>query len=197
MNNIKNRPVDFLAASFLIIFSILLGLNQVMVKLVNEGMHPVFQVALRSSLAIFPILIYCYILKKKIIINNGSLVPGLIAGFLDYNFVTNCVSLNIENGKAKCSREISGGIEMSECDLPLVIGAQKGLVEESDLIIPNMRGIMMARQKPLEVLSSKNIKARAVDKKYFKPQEKAEVKLVKPDELDKLIDFLENEAKVI
>ena len=86
---------------------------------------------------------------------------------------------------------------MSESDLPLVIGAQKGLVEESDLIIPNMRGIMMARQKPLEVLSAKNIKARAIDKKYFKPQEKAEVKLVKPDELDKLIDLLENEAKVI
>ncbi len=82
MNNIKNRPVDFLAASFLIIFSILLGLNQVMVKLVNEGMHPIFQVALRSTFAIFPILIYCYILKKKIIINNGSLIPGLIAGIL-------------------------------------------------------------------------------------------------------------------
>ena len=82
MNNIKNRPVDFLAASFLIIFSILLGLNQVMVKLVNEGMHPVFQVALRSTFAIFPILIYCYILKKKIIINNGSLIPGIIAGIL-------------------------------------------------------------------------------------------------------------------
>ena len=55
----------------------------------------------------------------------------------------------------------------------------------------------MARQKPLEVLSAKNIKARAIDKKYFKPQEKAEVKLIKPDELDKLIDLLENEAKVI
>ncbi len=82
MDNIKNRPVDFLAASFLIIFSILLGLNQVMVKLVNEGMHPVFQVALRSTFAIFPILIYCYILRKKIIINNGSLIPGIIAGIL-------------------------------------------------------------------------------------------------------------------
>ena len=82
MNNIKNRPVDFLAASFLIIFSILLGLNQVMVKLVNEGMHLVFQVALRSTFAIFSIIIYCYILKKKIIINNGSLIPGIIAGIL-------------------------------------------------------------------------------------------------------------------
>ena len=82
MNNIQNRPIDFLAGTFLIIFSILLGLNQVMVKLVNEGMHPIFQVALRSTFAIFPILIYCYILKKKIIVTNGSLIPGIIAGIL-------------------------------------------------------------------------------------------------------------------
>ena len=82
MNNIQNRPVDFLPASFLIIFSILLGLNQVMVKLVNEGMHPVFQVALRSTLAIFPILIYCYISRKKITFSTNSLIPGIVAGIL-------------------------------------------------------------------------------------------------------------------
>ena len=82
MNSIQNRPVDFLAGSFLIIFSILLGLNQVMVKLVNEGMHPVFQVALRSTLAIFPILIYCYISRKKINFSTYSLIPGVIAGIL-------------------------------------------------------------------------------------------------------------------
>ena len=128
---------------------------------------------------------------------NGGLVPGLLAGYLNYNFITNCVSLEIESGKAKCDREISGGKEYSECDLPLVIGAQKGLVEESDLIIPNMRGIMMARQKPLDVNKPQNIDSRAVDNKFFKPEEKGEVKLVKSDELDKLIDLLENEAKVI
>jgi electron transfer flavoprotein beta subunit len=128
---------------------------------------------------------------------NGGLVPGLLAGFLDYNFVTNCVSLGINNTKATCAREISGGTEISECEIPLVIGSQKGLVEESDLIIPNMRGIMMARQKPLEVIQAKNINAKIKDKKFHKPEAKSEVKLVKPDELDKLIDYLENEAKVI
>ena len=128
---------------------------------------------------------------------NGGLVPGLLAGFLDYNFVTNCVSLEIKNTKATCAREISGGTEVSECEVPLVIGSQKGLVEESDLIIPNMRGIMMARQKPLEVVAAKNINAKIIDKKFHKPEAKSEVKLVKPDELDKLIDLLENEAKVI
>ena len=128
---------------------------------------------------------------------NGGLVPGLLAGFLDYNFVTNCVSLEINNTNATCAREISGGTEISECEIPLVIGSQKGLVEESDLIIPNMRGIMMARQKPLEVVQAKNINAKIKDKKFHKPEAKSEVKLVKPDELDKLIDLLENEAKVI
>jgi electron transfer flavoprotein beta subunit len=128
---------------------------------------------------------------------NGGLVPGLLAGFLDYNFITNCVNLEINNTKATCAREISGGTEISECEIPLVIGSQKGLVEESDLIIPNMRGIMMARQKPLEVIQAKNIKAKIIDKKFHKPEVKSEVKLVKPDELDKLIDYLENEAKVI
>jgi electron transfer flavoprotein beta subunit len=128
---------------------------------------------------------------------NGGVVPGLLAGFLDYNFVTNCVGLDVESGKAKCSREISGGVEIIECELPMVIGSQKGLVEESDLIIPNMRGIMMARQKSLEVVSSKKISSKTLDKNFSKPDEKSEVKLFKPEELDKLIDHLKNEAKVL
>ena len=60
-----------------------------------------------------------------------------------------------------------------------------------------MRGIMMARQKPLEVIESKDFSNQAVDKKFFKPEEKGEVKLINADEIDKLIDLLENEAKVL
>jgi len=100
-----NKSIDGIAALFLIIFSILLGLNQVLVKLVNEGMHPIFQVALRSTLAIFPILIYCYIRKKKIDFFDGSFLPGLIAGVLfaiefillftalDYSTVTSFINI--------------------------------------------------------------------------------------------------------
>ena len=128
---------------------------------------------------------------------NGGIVPGLIAGFLDYNFVTNCVNLDIEGSKATFSREMSGGTEISECQLPLVVGSQKGLVEESDLIIPNMRGIMMARQKPLDIIPSQGINPKTNDIKFNKPDAKSEVKLIKANELDKLIDLLENEAKVI
>ena len=77
-----NKPIDGLAASFLIIFSIFLGLNQVLVKLVNIGMHPIFQVAMRSVLAIIPILIYCYLTKKKINFFDGSFLSGVITGVL-------------------------------------------------------------------------------------------------------------------
>jgi electron transfer flavoprotein beta subunit len=128
---------------------------------------------------------------------NGGLVPGLLAGLLDYNFITNCVNLEIDGQEATFSREMSGGTEISKSQLPLVVGSQKGLVEESDLIIPNMRGIMMARQKPLDVIPAQGINARTHDIKFNKPESKADVKLVKADELDKLIDLLENEAKVI
>ncbi len=128
---------------------------------------------------------------------NGGVVAGVIAGILDYNFITNCVNLDIKGNNAEASREIDGGIETLECNLPLVLGAQKGLVEESDLIIPNMRGIMMARQKPLETIEAQNFEAESQNISYHKPDAKQEVKLVKPDEIDKLIDLLENEAKVI
>ena len=60
-----------------------------------------------------------------------------------------------------------------------------------------MRGIMMARQKPLEIIEAQNFEAKSESKTYHKPDDKQEVKLVKADEIDKLIDLLENEAKVI
>ena len=60
-----------------------------------------------------------------------------------------------------------------------------------------MRGIMMARQNPLEIKEAQSFSSKAIDKKFYKPESKGEVKLVKPDEIDKLIDLLENEAKVL
>ena len=79
----------------------------------------------------------------------------------------------------------------------MVIGGQKGLVEESDLRIPNMRGIMMARQKPLTVVEAVDSNAELTTVKFEKPAPKGAVTLVSPDDLDKLINLLHNEAKVI
>lgn len=128
---------------------------------------------------------------------NGGMVGAMLATLLDYTFLTNCVGLKIENDRATLEREIDGGIEISTAHLPLVIGAQKGLVEESDLIIPNMRGIMQARKKPLEVVPSVG-EPHATEIAHFeKPPAKGEVKLVNADDIDSLIGLLQNEAKVL
>jgi electron transfer flavoprotein beta subunit len=79
---------------------------------------------------------------------NGGMVPGMLAALTNSNFVNNCIGLEIDGTNVKAVREIDGGKENVSSSLPLVIGGQKGLVQESDLRIPNMRGIMMARQKP-------------------------------------------------
>ena len=125
------------------------------------------------------------------------MVPGILAGLLNYNFVTNCIQLEIDQNIAVASREIDGGKEVLSSKLPIIIGAQKGLVEEKDLIIPNMRGIMQARQKPLDVIRPINIQAKSIIKSFEKPKPKGEVKLVPSDNVDELINLLHNEAKVI
>ena len=128
---------------------------------------------------------------------NGAMVPGMLSALLGYNFVTNCIALEIEGNTARASREIDGGIESISCQLPLIIGAQKGLVEENDLIIPNMRGIMQARQKSLTVIAPVDCQIKSSISKFEKPAPKVAVKMVEPNQIDKLIDLLHNEAKVI
>jgi electron transfer flavoprotein beta subunit len=128
---------------------------------------------------------------------NGGMVPGMLAALTNSNFVTNCIGLEIEGTNVKAVREIDGGKENVSTSLPLVIGGQKGLVQESDLRIPNMRGIMMARQKPLTVVDPVEAKAETTSVKFEKPAPKGAVTLVSPDNLDELINLLHNEAKVI
>nr|WP_315162301.1 electron transfer flavoprotein subunit beta/FixA family protein [uncultured Flavobacterium sp.] len=128
---------------------------------------------------------------------NGGMVPGMIAGLLGYNFVNSCVGITIEGTNVKAVREMDGGKETVSTSLPVIIGAQKGLVEEKDLRIPNMRGIMTARTKVLTIVEpiDSNVNTKAV--KFEKPAPKSAVKLVSADNLDELIDLLHNEAKVI
>ena len=128
---------------------------------------------------------------------NGAMVPGLIAGFLKINYVTNCTKLEIDNEKVELDREIDGGKETLNCTLPLIIGGQKGLVEEKDLRIPNMRGIMTARTKVLTILEPVGGDSKTATVKFEKPAPKSAVKLVSADNLDELISLLHNEAKVI
>ncbi|NHM08126.1 electron transfer flavoprotein subunit beta/FixA family protein [Flavobacterium sp. CYK-4] len=128
---------------------------------------------------------------------NGGMVPGMVAGLLGYNFVNSCIELKVDGTAATAAREIDGGKEILSASLPLIIGGQKGLVEEKDLRIPNMRGIMTARTKVLTVLEpvAANVETKAV--KFEKPAPKSAVKLFSADDLDGLVSALHNEAKVI
>ncbi|TWO32078.1 electron transfer flavoprotein subunit beta/FixA family protein [Seonamhaeicola sediminis] len=128
---------------------------------------------------------------------NGGMVPGMIAGLTNANFINNCIGLEVDGNTAIATREIDGGKETVSLELPLVIGGQKGLVEESELRIPNMRGIMMARQKPLTVIAPLESNPETSSVKFEKPAPKGAVKLVSEDNLDELINLLHNEAKVI
>ena len=128
---------------------------------------------------------------------NGGMVPGMIAGILGYNFLNSCTDLTVDGTNVKAVRDIDGGKETVSTTLPLIIGGQKGLVEEKDLRIPNMRGIMTARTKALTVLEPVDASVNTKAVKFEKPAPKSAVKLVSADNLDELITLLHNEAKVI
>lgn len=128
---------------------------------------------------------------------NGGMVPGMLAGILGYNFVNACVGIDLNETEAKVTREIDGGKEIILAGLPLIVGGQKGIVEEKDLRIPNMRGIMMARSKVLTIVEPTGDTAATQSIKFEKPAAKTAVKLVNADNLDDLINLLHNEAKVI
>ena len=76
----RKTRIDTLGAVVLVLFSALLGLNQVLVKLVNAGMHPVFQAGLRSACAFFPVLLFALLMRRRLSISDGSLLPGVVAG---------------------------------------------------------------------------------------------------------------------
>ena len=128
---------------------------------------------------------------------NGGMVPAMLASILDFNFANACVGLEIDGATATISREIDGGKEVLSASLPLVIGGQKGLVEEKDLRIPNMRGIMMARKKPLNVVEPTDFNGTTSSANFEKPEPKGACKMVDADNVDELISLLHNEAKVI
>lgn len=126
---------------------------------------------------------------------NGGMVPGILASMLGINFVNTCIGLEIDGIQAIAIREIDGGKEKIATTLPLVIGGQKGLVQESDLRIPNMRGIMQARQKTLHIVAPIAVTPATKETKFDKPAPKGAVKLA--GNVDELVHLLHHEAKVI
>jgi electron transfer flavoprotein beta subunit len=128
---------------------------------------------------------------------NGCAVGGMLAEFLDLPFINACNGLDISANTAKITREIDGGKENISVILPFVIGGQKGLVQESELRIPNMRGIMQARTKSLKVVEPLNNENLTTSISFEKPAEKGACKLVNSENVAELVSLLHNEAKVI
>lgn len=131
---------------------------------------------------------------KETIDYNGAEVGGMIAEFLDLGYVGLVNTLEVEGTTATLTREIEGGVEKVQANLPLVVGAEKGLAEQR---IPNMRGIMQARTKPLSVVEPNGGGALVEIKKYDLPPAKSGVKLVDADNVAELVRLLHEEAKVI
>ena len=128
---------------------------------------------------------------------NGGSVPGMVAQLLNQPFVNACVGLEVNGAEANAVREIEGGKETISVKLPAVIAGQKGMVDEKDLIIPNMRGIMSARSKPLQVVEPTSSEVKVEGVSYDSVPQRAAVKMVSAENIDELVRLLHEEAKVI
>lgn len=123
---------------------------------------------------------------------NGGQVHAMVGELLDIPSLSPIMKLDIEGNTAKMTKEIEGGKEYVEADLPFVAGCQEPIAEWR---IPNMRGIMTARSKPLNVIEAVANGEGTEVKKYELPPAQGEVKIV--DNVDELVNLLKNEAKVL
>jgi electron transfer flavoprotein beta subunit len=131
---------------------------------------------------------------KETIDYNGASLGGMIAEFLDLPYVSIASKFVLNGNKATISRDIEGGEEICEVELPVVVSCSKGMAEQR---IPNMRGIMAARTRPLKVVEpvAKDVLTTVVN--FELPPAKAGVKLVSPDNPEELVRLLHEEAKAI
>ncbi|WP_373514102.1 electron transfer flavoprotein beta subunit/FixA family protein [Persicitalea sp.] len=125
---------------------------------------------------------------------NSGVVHGLVGEMLGIPSYSPVMKLDIMDGKAEFAREIDGGKEHLEANLPLVLGCQEPIAEWK---IPNMRGIMTARSKPLNVLEAIPMEDMTVLQKYTLPAPKGECKMIPAEDAEQLITLLRTEAKVL
>lgn len=131
---------------------------------------------------------------KETIDYNGSSIGGMVAEWINAPYISLATSFELNGTTATISREIEGGEEVAKVALPVVVSCQKGMAEQR---IPNMRGIMAARTKPLKVVEPAAIEALTSLVNFELPPAKAGVKLVSPDNVDELVRLLHEEAKAI
>jgi electron transfer flavoprotein beta subunit len=131
---------------------------------------------------------------KETIDYNNSAIGGMLAELLDMPFVSLATKFQLNGTTATINREIEGGEETCEVSLPVVVSCQKGMAEQR---IPNMKGIMSARTKPLKVVEPIAAESLTQVVNFATPPPKAGVKLIPPDNVEELVRLLHEEARVI
>ena len=131
---------------------------------------------------------------KETIDYNDGVVGGMIAELLDLPYIAQITDFQINGTTATIKREIEGGEEALEVSLPVVVSTQKGVAEAR---IPNMRGIMAARTKPLKVVEPATVEPLTKFTEFGLPPAKAGVKLVSPDNVEELVKLLHEDARAI
>jgi len=130
---------------------------------------------------------------KETIDYNGSAIGGMVAELLGWPYISLATKFTLHGTAATVNREIEGGEEVDEAELPIVVSCQKGVAEQR---IPNMRGIMGARTKPLKVTEPVPADTLTSTDSFELPPPKAGVKLVPADHPEELVRLLHEEAKV-
>ena len=129
---------------------------------------------------------------KETIDYNGSSIGGMVAELLDIPYISHAIKFTVEGATATVVREIDGGEETDSVALPVTVSCQKGMAEQR---IPNMKGIMGARSKPLKVVEPVAAESYTTVASFDLPPAKAGVKLVSADTPEELVRLLHEEAK--
>lgn len=156
----------------------------------NDAYFTAFQIAEYAKANGFDMVLT----GKETINYNGSQVGGMIAELLEQPFVSLATKMEMSGTTATIEKETVGGVEIVEVNTPFVLSAAKGMAEQR---IPNMRGIMAARTKPLEVVPAVECEELVNFEAYELPPAKSECKYVDADNVAELVNLLHNEAKVI
>ncbi len=130
---------------------------------------------------------------KETIDYNGASIGGMVAELLDLPYISFASNLALNGNDITVVREIDGGEETNVVALPAVVSCQKGMAEQR---IPNMKGIMGARTRPLKVVEPQAVIPLTSIASFDLPPAKAGVKLVSADNPAELVRLLHEEAKV-
>ncbi|MCB0685200.1 MAG: electron transfer flavoprotein subunit beta/FixA family protein, partial [Saprospiraceae bacterium] len=131
---------------------------------------------------------------KETIEYNNSEVGSMLAELLDLPFISYATSMDVEGNQATLTRDMGGYEEKVELETPFVVSASKGIAEQR---IPNMRGIMMAKSKPIKVVAASPVESLVKTIKYETPNQRTECVYIDPENMDELVRRLHEEAKVI